>query len=319
MPGDNPFAAMLPVTRMPGRDHLHREREWTSHSSPRVRRDSNHHMHDVLIQLHMPATLKEAIRRWCRRQGIPMLGVADAARWDRPDMEPWIPEEFRPASIFPETRSVVVIGLPIQLPVLETSPSIWYREHYTTVNHLLDQFTYMLANLLNERGYPSVFVPRDGYAGIEALLREPLAFFSHRHAAYLAGLGNFGTNNMLLTCEYGPRVRFGSVLTAAPLPPDPVIGEELCTHCMQCVEACPSHALEPGSYPESMTDKKACSEYSAGLNRSGISPCGICIKVCPVGRDRDHYMRRNTSIYRSPAAAGALQRSWEHVRRHGRR
>ena len=64
--------------------------------------------------------------------------------------------------------------------------------------------------------HPSSF-PGDGYFGIKALLKNPVAFFSHRHAAFLAGLGNFGVNNMLLTPEYGPRVRFGSVFTSAEL------------------------------------------------------------------------------------------------------
>ena len=40
-----------------------------------------------------------------------------------------------------------------------------------------------------------------------------------------------------------------------------------------------------------MTDKKSCAEHSAELNRQGISPCGICIKVCPVGEDRRLYGR----------------------------
>ena len=121
-----------------------------------------------------------------------MVGVASVERWETPPFEPWMPKEFYPQSIYPEAKSVVVIGLPISLPVLETSPSIWYQELYKTVNILLDQYTYRLSNYLSERGYPSVFVPRDGYTNIEALLKNPVAFFSHRHAAYLAGLGSFG-------------------------------------------------------------------------------------------------------------------------------
>ena len=119
---------------------------------------------------------------------IPMVGVASVERWETPPFEPWMPEEFFPQSIYPEAKSVVVIGLPISLPVLETSPSIWYRELYRTVNILLDQYTYRLSNYLSEKGYPSVFVPRDGYASIEALLKNPVAFFSTGTQAILQGL-----------------------------------------------------------------------------------------------------------------------------------
>jgi len=198
----------------------------------------------------MSNELKAAIQKWCEKLEIPLLGVASVDRWKEPPFQPWMPEEFYPQSIYPEARSVIVIGLPISLPVLETSPSVYYRELYSTVNSLLDQYTYRLSNFLNERGHPSVFVPRDGYSGIKALLRNPVAFFSHRHAALLAGLGNFGTNNMLLTPQYGPRVRFGSVFTAAELPPDPLLKEELCTRCMRCVKMCPAKALDEKDYPE---------------------------------------------------------------------
>lgn len=136
-----------------------------------------------------------------------MVGVASIERWNNPLFLPWIPEEFYPQSIYPEAKSVIVIGLPIPLPVLETSPSIYYRELYNTINTLLDH-TYRLANFLTDRGYPSIFVPRDGYGNIEVLLENPIAFFSHRHAALLAGLGTFGVNNTILTPEYWPQGPF---------------------------------------------------------------------------------------------------------------
>lgn len=251
--------------------------------------------------------------------GIPLVGIADVHRWEDPPMQPWMPKEFFPHAIFPEARSVIVIGMSIHLPVLETSPSIWYRDLYTTVNTLLDQNTYRLTDFLNESGFSSVAIPRDGYGGIEALLKSPTAFFSHRHAAYLAGLGTFGVSNVLLTPQYGPRVRFSSVFTSAELPPDPLMIGELCTKCMQCVRMCPSHALTEGQYPSSLTNKQVCTNYTAALNRRSVSPCGICIKVCPVGNDRKHYMRENTSIYVDKSMYPTYHDAWDHVRSYGGR
>ena len=111
----------------------------------------------------MESDLKRGMVAWCRRQGIPLVGVADATRWHTPPFVPWMPEDFFPQSIFPGTESVVVIGLPVHLPVIETTPSIFYHEHYNTLNRLLDQFTYQIAERFNQAGYPSVSLPRDGY------------------------------------------------------------------------------------------------------------------------------------------------------------
>lgn len=263
--------------------------------------------------------LKVSLMNKCKELEIPLAGIASVERWENAPIQPWMPEEFYPQSIYPEARSVIVIGLPITLPVLETSPSIYYRELYLTVNSLLDQYTFRIANFLNDRGYPSLFVPRDGYASIDALLKKPVAFFSHRHAALLAGLGTFGVNNMLLTPKFGPRVRFGSIFTAAELLPDPLMMEDLCTRCMRCVRMCPANALGEIDYPQGLTDKKACAAHSADLNRKGIAPCGICIKVCPVGEDREFFKRKDASIYSDKKCALKMHRAWEHVRGYGLR
>ena len=261
--------------------------------------------------------LKSEIRARCTKLDIPMVGMASAYRWEDPPFSPWMPEEFYPESIFPEARSVIVLGLPITLPILETTPSIHYHELYRTVNSILDQQGYLLSTMLNERGHPSIWIPRDGYGSLEVLKQNPVAFFSHRHAALLAGLGNFGVNNMLLTKEYGPRVRFVSVLTSVELPPDPLIEEQLCIRCMRCVESCPTKALIEGDYPQSLTRKDRCTAWSDSLRKKHISPCGICIKVCPVGKDREFFGRSEPEIYEDGRTPPRLKNAWEHVRSYG--
>lgn len=274
-------------------------------------------MKDAITGIPDPATL---VRDTCARLDIPVAGFAPAARWEDPQFSSLVPAPFRPKSIIPETQSVIVIGLPVHLPVLETAPSIFYHELYKTLNSLLDEHAYRIAGVLNMNGYASTAIPRDGYGSIGVIKEKPVAFFSHRHAAYLAGLGTFGVNNMVLTPGYGPRIRFTSIFTTAPLPPSPVMTESVCIHCMKCVEACPVSALEPLDYPEGITDKKTCATRAEQLYQRHVSPCGLCIRVCPVGDDRKLYGREDTDIYdEEDDRFRSLHSSWAHVRSYGSR
>ena len=265
--------------------------------------------------------LEEEIGEKCRELQIPIFGFAPVTRWEKPPEElphefnDWIPEEFWPQSIYPEAKTVIVIGLPVQLPILETAPSIYYHELYKTINNLLDIKAYEIAHFLTMKGYPSIYLPRDGYGDVEILLEKPLAFFSHKHAAYLAGLGSLGQNNVLLTREYGPRVRFTSIFTTADLEGTPIKGDDLCTRCLECYKQCPENAIKiEGNFPPPM-DKISCAGRSEKLREEYRSPCGICIKVCPVGEDRKIFHREDTSLYRNPPHR--YEKAWKHVRSYG--
>ncbi len=267
--------------------------------------------------------LKKELLKKCKSLGIPLVGFAPVERWQNPPEElpnrlsPWIPEEFWPQSIYPETKTVIVIGLPVPLPIVETAPSIYYHELYKTVNSMLDSKACELANFLVEKGYGAIYLPRDAYGDIKILIDKPFAFFSHKHAAYLAGLGSFGHNNVLLTPQFGPRVRFTSIFTTAEIEPDPIKTKDLCIHCLLCVKNCPADAIpKTGDFPPPV-DKKLCAIRSAKLLDEYRSPCGICIKVCPVGKDRELFGRKNISIYSKDKKFEKYYRAWEHVRKYG--
>jgi epoxyqueuosine reductase len=266
----------------------------------------------------MSTDLRRQILGRCEEQEIPLAGFASADRWDEPLFDPWVPEEFRPKAIFPGVKTVIVLGLPVSLPVIESAPSIHYHELYKTVNTLLDMHGYRMAEWLTRSGNPSLWIPRDGYGSIAILKEKPVAFFSHRHAALLAGLGTFGVNNTLLTREYGPRVRFVSVFTHAAIEPDPIITDSLCTRCKRCVAACPVQALDGRDYPQGLTGKNRCATRSEALSKRSISPCGLCIRVCPVGKDREQYGRTDPVLYdEGNGQYLPFHLAWKHIRSYG--
>ena len=75
-----------------------------------------------------------------------------------------------------------------------------------------------------------------------------MAMLSMRHLAVAAGLGQFGWNSIVLTPEFGPRNRFGAILTTAKLKADPMMdGPRLCDYkkCHICEKVCPTGAIPP--------------------------------------------------------------------------
>jgi len=267
-------------------------------------------------------SLKEEVIRFCRERDVELVGFAPVERWDDAGE---VPPEFRPQSLWPPTRTVVVMGLPMLLPIVETTPSVLHKEMYTVVNRKLDTLAYDVANFLNRKGFASTFFGRDTYANLKALRGAPFAAFSHVMAAKYAGLGTLGVSHCLLTKAYGPRVRFVSVLTAASLPGDPPLTDELCIKCAACVKCCPKQALTMrqdqviGDY-----DKDACLEMHEELTRRRSYPCGICTKVCPVGEDRRLYREKGImKKYLQEAEAlianpdDPAYASWTHVRKWG--
>ncbi len=228
--------------------------------------------------------LRGEVREKCESMDVPLLGFASVSAWDQ-EKYAYIPEDQRPEALLPGARSAIVMGIPVSLPVVLSAPSIWYAELYRTVNSLLDQSAYRLAMFLEAKGHRSAFVPRDGYPGLNYLKEGGEVMFSHRHAAVMAGLGSFGLSNVVLTPQYGPRVRFVTVLTQADLG-GAEESEELCAKCGLCVRRCPVGAVADLPYPDGLTDKQACITRSGELRAEGRAPCGICIAVCPIGEDR---------------------------------
>lgn len=189
----------------------------------------------------MQAVDSKEIKTYLKDQGADLTGIAQA------DCFETNPRRRGPEFIMPEARSIIVLAQRMLIGCLE-SPS----DMVTTVLGIalydeLHLLVLRLARFLEQRGHRAAIVPP--YSPVEMSV-ETKGFtgdVSLRHAAVAAGLGVLGNNNLLVTPEFGPRVRLGAVVTTAELAPDEPSSENFCENCDACVSACPADALsEPG-------------------------------------------------------------------------
>jgi epoxyqueuosine reductase QueG len=191
------------------------------------------------------------------------------------------------------TRAVsIAIQLPVALfETISDKPTPIYSAVYATANRILDELAYKTAVALQKEGYNSLPIPAS-----QVLDRENwYAAISHKAVARMAGLGWQGKNLLLITPQFGSRVRLVTVLTAAPLIADTPV-KNRCGACMQCRDACPAKAIKVASTTDHYRDRDEALYFSrcvdkvtkefAALPEVNAAICGVCIKVCPFGRKR---------------------------------
>ena len=82
-------------------------------------------------------------------------------------------------------------------------------------------------------------------------------------AAIKCGLGARSMRGTVLNEAFGPMLRWCFVLTDAKIEPTPLAEQNLCDRCMECVKACPGHAIDK----EGRRDPWQCGAYYRGASR----------------------------------------------------
>ncbi len=187
----------------------------------------------------------------------------------------------------------IAIGIGLQdslvnlLPDKDPEGTIVYKHNsYDVVNQMLDQIGVRVANQLQRTGYSAFPVPASKRTSDENIC----GIFSHKLAAHLAGLGWIGKSCLLITLDHGPRVRWVSILTDAPLQPTGSPMEPRCGDCTACEDICPQNAFKGRIFSEdepreARFDAAACDRYFREMEKKkGVAVCGLCLYVCPYGR-----------------------------------
>jgi len=116
-----------------------------------------------------------------------------------------------------------------------------------------------------------------------------------KDAAVLAGLGCIGRNNLLITPEFGPRIRFRALFIDENLENTGPLDYGPCEACdMPCRGACPREAFKDGSYGKTScymqmnADVDESKKGALETSREGDSPdthisyCRACELACVV-------------------------------------
>ncbi len=89
-------------------------------------------------------------------------------------------------------------------------------------------------------------------------------------SAVRCGVGEKSLYGTLLTDEFGPMQRFCFVLTDAEIEESPLKAPRLCDRCLECVRACPGHAISEAGE----RDEWQCGAYyrGAAMSRNPFMP-----------------------------------------------
>ncbi len=190
---------------------------------------------------------KAALREFALERGLDLFGVANIERFKD------APRRMHPASIFPEARSVIVVGRRIIRGGWRGIEEGTYWPNYSYFNYhgLLNTFflqlpLYETACFIEDFGFEAVpcmsGVP-EGQPPPQPLRPGGVAPDVHlaiRIAAVAAGIGEIGWSKVFLTQEFGPRQRLAAILTDLELEPDPLPEpNSICKLDMACVRGCP--------------------------------------------------------------------------------
>ncbi|MCP4690699.1 MAG: epoxyqueuosine reductase [Desulfobacterales bacterium] len=231
------------------------------------------------------AKLDDFLKRMSMEMGGRFFGAAELAA----AREAVVAQGGEFLAAFPRAISIGIAlndGIVDQLPHHQDERiAKTYDSLYFTVNQSLNRISLRIAEELNRNGFKTLLVA----ASQRADGKNIKGLFSHKLAANLAGLGWIGPSCLLITPEMGPRVRWVTILTDAPLEtgaPAP----NGCGDCRLCVDACPAKAFTGRPFtpaePRAARFKiQRCIKYREHLNekKTGVNVCGMCVHVCPFG------------------------------------
>jgi epoxyqueuosine reductase QueG len=189
------------------------------------------------------------LREAARAAGADVFGVANVERFDE------LPVRRHPRTIFPEARSVVVVGRRIPRGALRGVEEGTQFSNYALYgrdwldNRFTSLMTVQVAEFLEDNGWEAVPLPNlppevpPMGVSVRPGAPEPNVLLDADDAAVRAGLGEIGPMDVLLTPEFGPRQRIQMILTDAEVAPSPLLVDPVWPAGQDCRSLCPLGAI----------------------------------------------------------------------------
>ncbi|SLN48252.1 3-chloro-4-hydroxyphenylacetate reductive dehalogenase precursor [Falsiruegeria litorea R37] len=267
------------------------------------------------VEVDDPAKMSAEIKRIATFFGADLCGVTDLdERWLYTSRVDTRDLTEAPLDLPEGLNSVIVLGHEMDKELVATYPSALAGaatgREYSHEASVVMQLAAYIRNL--------------GYEAVPSMNDTGLVI----PYAVKAGLGEYARNQMVITPEFGPRLRFSKIFTNLPLShdtPEPKGVKAFCDICTKCADACPVKALPYGP-PSTDTanvsaikgvrkwtsDAEKCFSFWAKL----ASDCAICMRVCPFNRD---YSKRRHRLWLKLALSPLRKLALRLAKDHGQR
>ncbi len=217
----------------------------------------------------------------------PLISFADARDELFPKLKEIIsPTHALPAELLPDAQSVIAYFIPfiqgtVTSNIENANSSREWALAYIETNQLISDLNTFIHDQLLKKGYHTAIIPATHNFDPNKLISD----WSHRHVAFIAGLGTFGVNHMLIT-EKGCCGRLGTIVTNLKLSPTPKRAQENCLYkyngsCKKCVERCVTGSLTITAFDRFLC-YDMCLKNAEVHSKMGLADvCGKCLVGLP--------------------------------------
>lgn len=216
----------------------------------------------------------------------PLIGYADAKNpLFNKLKEVCHPEHLLPSDLLENVKTVVAYFLPFTEELVLANQGHSYVSPkwalaYVETNSLIQDINNKISDELREKGVAVNTIQTAQKFDAKKIMSN----WSHRHAAYIAGLGTFGINNLLIT-DKGCAGRIGTFVIDYKIKASPIKNKELCLSkqgeiCTYCIDVCPVSAFEDERFA-----RENCYNYLKNVAKHFIDidlECDCCGK-CACG------------------------------------